>query len=647
MPRPVTIADTVSFRTVSNAAIHPDGDIIVYALSEPFGNGGNTPRSRLWVVKSDGGRPRPFTADTGSDTMPLWSPDGSRLAFLSDRESDLGRQVYVMHRSFGEAERLTSTGGRIAASAAMQTFAWSPDGTRIAFLMTEPETDEASQRKAEGRDHIRFEKEPNYNRIYVVDLTTGEIECASPAGLQIWEFGWSPDGEYFAAVASDEPYKYDWYLARLVRFRAGRSGPAQTLHQTKRQLAKPNWSPDGTRIAFLSSIWSDQGAVGGSVFVMPADGGDARELQGSRTTSPSWTEWSQDGGTLYIAGHERGGSGIALLDVETGTRTQLWHTEGAIGGGSWPPCSRDCDGNFAVIVEDAHRPAEVHRAKPKGGALALRKLTDLHPQASELELGRTEMLHWNSSDGQRIQGLLIRPTGEYGDGPWPLIVDVHGGPASMHANRYVMGMGRLGWLQHAASRGMAVFMPNPRGSTGWGVEFTESNLNDLGGMDWEDVLAGVDHCIAIGAAKEGRLGITGWSYGGFLSGWALTQSDRFSACAIGAAAPYRRSWHGNSGIKNWVGTYLGYPDPWDPDGAYRHYSFISHIKNAKMPTLIMHGDRDADVPIEQAHMLYRALKEHGVETEFVYYPGGGHGISQRDQVMDIGRRVTAWFEERL
>ncbi len=646
MPRPVTIEDTVSFRTVSSAAVHPDGNCTVYALGEPFGNGGSSPRSQLWTVPASGGEPRPFTSGAGADALPLWSPDGSRLAFLSDRESGLGRLVYVMHRSFGEAERLTPTKGRIAASANLQTFSWSPDGSRIAFLMTEPNAPEEAQRKKERRDRIRFEKEPKYNRIYVADVATGEVECASPAGLQIWEFGWSPDGESFAAVVSDGPYKYDWYLARLVRFDAG-GGPAHTLHHTKRQLAKPAWSPDGNRIAFLSSIWSDQGAVGGSVFVMPAGGGDARELEGSRHTSPNWIEWSEDGETLYIAGQERGGSGIASLDVETGARTQLWHTEGAIGGGSWPPCSRDHNGNFAVIIEDAHSPSEVHAARPEGGTLALRKLTDLHPQASELEIGRTEILHWTSRDGQRIQGLLIRPVGDHGEGPWPMIVDVHGGPASMHANRYAMGMGRLGWLQYAASRGMAVFMPNPRGSTGWGIEFTEANLNDLGGMDWEDVLTGIDHCIEIGAAEEGRLGITGWSYGGFLTGWALTRSDRFSACAIGAAAPYRRAWHGFSGIKNWVGTYLGYPDPWDPDGDYRHYSFISHIKNARMPTLILHGDRDADVPIEQAHILYRALKEHGVEAEFVYYPGGGHGITQRDQVMDIGRRVTSWFEERL
>ena len=647
MPRPVTIEDTVSFKTVSGAAIHPDGKSIVFAVGEPFGGAsGTAPRSQLWTVSTQGGVARPFTSGAGADSMPLWSPDGSRLAFLSGRDRGLGRQVYLIHRDFGEAERLTRTEGAIAVSPAVQTLAWSPDGTRIAFLMTEPVTNEETRRRAEGRDEVRFEKEPKFNRICVADVSTGEVEYASPVALHIWEFGWSPDGESFVAVASDGPYKYDWYLARLVRFEAN-GGPAHALHQTERQLAKPAWSPDGSRIAFLSSKWSDQGPVGGSVFVMPADGGDAKELEGSRHTSPNWIEWSQDGRAIHIAGQERGGAGIAKLDAESGERTQLWHVEGAMGGGSWPPCSRDRDGNYAVILEDAHAPAEVHIARPEGGTLALTRLTDLHPLAPQLELGRTEILHWDSSDGQRIQGLLIRPTAGNGDGPWPMIVDVHGGPASMHANRFVMGMGRLGWLQYAASRGMAVFMPNPRGSTGWGIEFTEANLKDLGGMDWEDVLTGIDHCIGIGAAQEGRLGITGWSYGGFLSGWALTQSDRFSACAIGAAAPYRRSWHGSSGIKNWVATYLGYPDPWDPDGDYRHYSFISHIKNAKMPTLILHGDRDADVPIEQAHILYRALKEHGVETEFVYYPGGGHGISQRDQVLDIGRRVTAWFEERL
>ena len=272
-----TAEDAESLKGVSDAQISPDGEIVTFVVGYPELGDEKRPKSHIWAVPANGGDPRQLTAGPRSGSSPRWSPDGKTLAFLSDREEKEIFQIYLLPRTGGEALQLTNLDGGVSIPGNLDPIVWSRDGKRIAYLRTDPQTEEEKRRKKEKDDAIEFERSPKFARLYIVDLESGESECVSPDALQIWEFSWWPGDDEFVAVASDLPFDWSWYTCRLVAFSA-EGGPARTLYRTRRQVAKPTISPDGGHVAFLSSNWSDRGMAPGGVFVVPLRGGDAREL---------------------------------------------------------------------------------------------------------------------------------------------------------------------------------------------------------------------------------------------------------------------------------------------------------------------------------------------------------------------------------
>ena len=643
MPAGKTLSpeDVLGFKAVSDAQLSPDGALVAYVVADSYKVETKYPGSNIWVVPTDGGEASQLTFGPRSDLCPRWSPDGKRLVFLSDRAEDGQRQLYLLPRSGGEAVQLTTMEGSVPASRSVDPVAWSPDGRRIAFLKTDAETEHEKLRQKEKDDAIEFEKHPKYTRIHVVDVETQVTSWVSPEGLQVWEFCWSPTGEEFAVVASDLPFEQHWYTCRLAMFSIG-GGPVRTLHFSKRQVAKPAWSPDGGSVAFLTSNWSDRGITPGSVFVV-SGGGRARDLSAGHIASVGSMAWSNNGQRLLTVAQERGGTGIVEIEVNTGERTPLWHGDVALSETS-TVFSMDRNENIAVVREDSTSPRDVWLAKRAPGGVEWAQLTHHHPQAADFDLGATESIHWKGADGWDMQGLLIRPVGAATQGPYPMVTIVHGGPTGMLANRfYAASQG----YQLLAAKGMAVFLPNYRGSTGWGLEFAESNIGDMGGKDWEDILTGIDHCVKSGIADADRLGIGGGSYGGFMTAWGITQTDQFKAAVMIAGISDWRSFHGRSYLCDWDSIHYGDADPWDPDGLYRKFSPITYVKRVKTPTLILHGEKDWDVPVEQSYIFYRALKDLGVETELVVYPREPHGFEERNHMLDQARRTAEWFAKRL
>jgi dipeptidyl aminopeptidase/acylaminoacyl peptidase len=656
-PRPLTPEDVLTFKNLLDVQISRDGTLIAVVVADPFKEETKAEKSQIWVVSADGDGARPFTAGPRADTTPRWSPDGRTLAFLSDRLEDGKPQIYLLDRAGGEARKLTDM------PEALSDIAWSPDGGQLAFLMSDPETEAERQRKKEQGDAIEVERNHRWRRVWAVEVASGATRQIT-GDAQVWEFDWAPDGG-FALIVGPEPYEWAWYVSQLARVGPIGGQPETIYSAPEKQFGCPRVSPDGTQLAFLSCIWSDRGSNAGDILVMPAAGGEPRNLTAGYGGSVAWIHWTPDGAALDYLAYEHGEALVGRIDVASSARSTHWRGPVELTtnyGGSYV-CQ--ANGTIAVARQDVQRPAEIWLAQPTnderrtahdaanhrsvvGGRWSVvdsewRQLTRIQPSTDSLALGETRVLRWQAADGLAIQGLLILPAGYEAGQRVPTITWVHGGPAGLYPQGF--GAAERG-LQLFASAGYAVFMPNPRGSTGWGVDFTEANIGDLGGRDFADIIAGLDHVIALGIADSARLGIGGWSYGGFMTAWAVTQTDRFKAAIAGAPITHWRSFHGIADIGAW--DQISYrASPYAACGPYDRFSPIHHVTQAKTPTLLIHGQDDIIVPVSQSYEFFRALKERGVPTELVVYPREPHGPRERAHKLDRLRRFLEWFDRYL
>ena len=651
--RIATQQDIDKLRIPAMPEISPNGELVAFVLASADVNSQN---KDIWIVSTEGGNPRQLTAGSGSNTMPRWSPDGQTLAFLSNREKTqrdvFGNdsqfetittskefQVYLLPINGGEAVQLTNMKGGVRSPRNLHPLVWSYDGTQIAFLNTDQLTCDEKQLIEEKGDTIEFEQHSKYSHIYLVDVPTGEVRRVSPKTLQVWEFAWSPDNQYFAVVSSDLPLERSWHTSsRLVVFSLHDGSPT-VLHESQRQVAMPAWSPDGKHVAFLSSNYSDRGAVDGGVFVVPSEGGSADELSNTHIASTRYLVWSDNGTRLLSTATEQGGMGIAEIEVDTGKRLSLWHGFATISDAS----TFDSTGSlFAITREDARTPKDIWLVKRIEDGLDWTQLTWCNPQTAEFAVGIEESVRWHSTDGLEIQGSLIKPLGTPDGTPYPLLVAPHSGPTGTQTASY--GLDR--WYNLVA-RGIAIFSPNFRGSVGFGLEFAEANIGDMGGMDWQDVNSGIDYLVDKGIADPERIGIAGGSYGGYMSAWAITQSTRFKAAVPRAGIYDWRALHGKSSISGWEIVHYGGTATCDVLDLWEKFSPINYVKHVKTPTLIIHGELDPICPVDGAYGFYRALKELGAKTELIIYPREGHGTKERKHALDQKRRSEQWIIDHL
>jgi dipeptidyl aminopeptidase/acylaminoacyl peptidase len=632
--------DLLSLQSLTDAQLSPDGELIAFAVTDTFKDKTRFVKSAIWVVPAAGGEARPFTGGSRSDTTPRWSPDGRRLAFLSDRLEDGRHQLYVIPRDGGEARALTDVKGSI------NWLGWSPDGRQIAIILEDAETEDERKRKEAKDDPLEFELHHKFARVWVLDVATRELRCVTTADVQVWEAAWSPDGRDFALLVSTEPYEWSWYEAYLARVPAAGGEIASLLNPVPRQLSMPRWSPDSRQIAYLACAWSDRGAVGGDLYVTSADGGSATNLTVDYRGSVRSLHWSADGGALLALATEDARSALLRITLD-GVRHTVWSGPVGLSERFQPTFSSALDGaRLAVIREDFDHPREVWAGERTGdGAYAWRQLTHFNPQVKDWTLGLAEELRWTSADGLALQGFVIKPVGYESGKRYPAITIVHGGPAALHDFRFSATI-MAGWAQLFATRGYLVFLPNPRGSFGWGTAFTESNLGDMGGKDMQDVLAGIDHLIAQGLVDAGRLGIAGWSYGGFMTCWMVTQTPRFQVAIMGAGISNWLSFHGVSTLSTWDQQFY-LADPYERDGTYTRFSPMTYVHQVRTPTLILHGEKDPVVPVGQAYEFFRALKELKTPVELVVYPREGHGVMEKAHRLHLSNRVLDWIARYL
>jgi len=628
---PVTIDAIFSLRLPLDPQISPDGKQVAFPLYEWLPDQ-PVQRSRIWLVDTAGGEPRPFSNGEHGDDEPRWSPDSQRIAFTSQRGDDRHPQLYIMPVEGGEARRVC------AMPNGASDIAWSPDARRIAFLSLEG---------AEPGTEPKVNEEERHRRLWTVRPESDTPEPVTPPNVTIWYYAWSPDSEQLAVYYSAGPTESDWYRGQIGDVPAG-GGAIRQISALTRQAGALTWSRDGQRLYYVSGEWSDRPLVGGDVYVQSIAGGEARNLTPGIECNPSWLgelPGGPDGagGRLLYVAWAGLSNRLGILNTVSDTRTVL-SSDFYIGHRAWPHVSATPDLRTFVTTHSDQQHGdniwlgELH-GEPGAETVQWRQLTRLNPIAEEtFQLAPSERISFEGADGWRIEGLYTPPLNPKEGQLPPLVLNVHGGPTSAFRDTWLDFM-----APQLSTAGYAVLRINPRGSMGRGVAFSDAVLGDMGGKDFEDLMGGVDYVIERGLADGNRLAIIGWSYGGFMTAWAVTQTNRFKAAMVGAGVTDFHSFHAQSNIGNWDEDFIA--ANWlEQPNAYRERSALTYAARVTTPTLIVHGEQDPCVPVNQAYAFYRALRERGVTTELAVYPREGHGFRERDHTRDLYERLLRWLD---
>jgi len=559
-----------------------------------------------------------------ADAMsPVWSPDGTRLAFLSDARTKGRASVYVANTNGGGVHLLAALGGL------PQRLTWSPDGKHLALLYIAHPHRLAGATSAGARDVGVIGTITDEQQIATVDASTGVLSLVTPSVDYVYEYAWSPDSSHFACTYARGNGDNNWWVAKLASVPASGS-VMHDLLAPKFQMNDPQWSPDGTQIAVIGGLMSDFGPVGGDVYIVDAQSGNSRDVTPGATFNAADLHWTQNNRIVLVA-HVLGALHLLSLDPRSGATTTL-----LAGEESLRSLSLAKNGvQMALVRTSFATPSEVWA----GTAQSLRQVTRANAGVPKL-YGKAVSLTWKS-DPYNVQGWLIYPLQFDSSKKYPMIALIHGGPSSEWTPSY-----DYRFVAALTARGYFVYEPNPRGSFGQGEAFTAANVKDFGYGDWRDDLAGIDAAIAAAPIDPNRLGLFGWSYGGYMAMWAETQTTRFKAIVGGAGIVNWQSYYGQNQIDQWMIPFFG-ASVYDDPAVYAKSSPITFIKDSHTPILILQGERDEEVPAPQAFEFYHAMQTLGVPSQLVVYADEGHGPRQPKNQIDILQRMVGWFDKYL
>jgi dipeptidyl aminopeptidase/acylaminoacyl peptidase len=643
-PRNLAVDDLFRLKDVDDPQLSPEGKWVAYTVSTRDLKEDKT-RSQIWVVPTAGGEAGPMTEKAASSSHPRWSPDGKYLAFLSAR--DEGKtQIWTLNRNGGEAQQLTETIQDV------DDFEWSPSGDRVVLVLRDPSPEEiaAAKEKESGvektkpktpaphvidRLQFKFDEIGYLDRrrthLYVLDMATQKMTQVTSGDYDDREPAWSPDGRFlaFASNRTAEPDRN--FNSDIWAVAADNPDKGKTMLQlTRNQGAdvSPAWSPDGKWVCYVSQVDVKAFDYGTHhLAVVPAKGGAEKLLTQSYDRNVMYPRFSADGNSIYFFAEDDGAQPLDQIPTSGGDVKRV--ISGRMNVSAF---SVGKDGKVAVLLSSLNRPAEVSLLE-NGTPRRLTKTND--GLLAQIRLGDVEYVHFNSKDGTQIAGYLYKPPAYTPEMRYPTLLRIHGGPVWQYNADF-------DFQAHLfAANGYVVLTPNPRGSSGYGQRFAQAIFADWGNKDYDDVMAEVDYAIEKGIADPVRLGVGGWSYGGILTDHVLIRTGRFKAAISGASEflyvanyghdQYQREWEYELGL------------PWKNRALWEKISPFNDVEKIVTPTLVMGGDADWNVPINNSELLYQSLKRLGRTTELVVYPGEPHGLNKPTHMKDRLERYLAWY----
>ena len=608
--RAMTTDDGLDMVQVGGAMISPDGSWVLFSKSELSWEE-NERKTTWWRVSAEGGEPYRYIGDDGGGNF-QFSPDGSRLAFT--RSVDDESQLFLLPTTGGEAVQLSEHETSIG------SYAWSEDGSKIIFVATEPRTDEEEEAREAGYDAIFVDEGPNgqqsgnWNNLWLIEVESGAERRLTDTDHRIGSFSVAPNGDRILFTSRIENRRNQQNLSEIQLLEV-ETGTIRQLTDNSAPEGRLSWAPDGRSFAYTARTDGEWELLLDKIWVMDPDGGGRRIVSGAFDGNIGNFVWAPDASEILFSGLHGTNNNLYRINLGSDSIEQITSSVGSLAPSSF---SRD-RAKMAYVFQDFDTPADIW-VGPTDGTGAV-QLTDVNPTITdELVLGQGEVIRWESRDGTEIEGILMLPA-EYQSGVLPLLLHIHGGPAGVFRNSF--SASNHVW----AGLGYAQLFPNVRGSSGYNDDLLRGNLRDIGSGDYEDLMTGVDELISRGIADPDKLGLRGWSYGGILGGWTITQTDRFKGASVGAMVSDWTSEYGpgfNHDVRLW---YIG-GTPWDNTDEWRERSALTHVANVTTPTLVLHGINDRTDTEPQSMMFFQALKDQGKITRYIRFPREPHGFQE-------------------